>query len=57
MTLVVPWFPKRIRDLDEYSNRVLSFGAELATDHPGFTDSEYRQRRLDIAELAKYYRQ
>lgn len=53
---VAPWFPRKLRDLDEYANRVLAYGAELSADHPGFTDPEYRERRLKIAEMAKSYR-
>lgn len=42
----VPWFPRRIRDLDRFANQILSYGAELDSDHPGFTDETYRQRRF-----------
>ena len=30
----VPWFPKRIRDLDRSVDKILSAGAELDADHP-----------------------
>lgn len=41
----VPWFPRRIRELDRFANQILSYGAELDCDHPGFTDQKYRERR------------
>lgn len=44
-TAAVPWFPRRIRDLDRFANQILSYGAELDADHPGFTDLAYRTRR------------
>lgn len=46
-TSTVPWFPRRIRDLDRFANQILSYGAELDCDHPGFTDEVYRKRRFD----------
>ena len=44
----VPWFPRRIRDLDRFANQILSYGSELDSDHPGFTDPVYRERRFDF---------
>lgn len=48
----VPWFPRRIRDLDRFANQILSYGAELDSDHPGFTDEVYRKRRKYFADIA-----
>lgn len=46
----VPWFPRRIRDLDRFANQILSYGSELDSDHPGFTDETYRNRRCEAYE-------
>jgi len=52
----VPWFPRRIRDLDRFANQILSYGAELDSDHPGFTDPAYRARRKYFADIAYNYK-
>jgi len=52
----VPWFPRKMADLDEFSSKVLEFGEELDADHPGFTDTSYRERRKMIVENAKKYK-
>lgn len=53
---VVPWFPTSIRDIDNFSTKTLDAGAELDSDHPGFKDIEYRERRRKIVENASTYK-
>lgn len=51
-TKVVPWFPRQIAELDQVVNHTLDAGRELGSDHPGFSDKEYRSRRAFIKQLA-----
>lgn len=53
----IPWFPRNIKDLDLFNHQVLEAGGELQSDHPGFSDKEYRSRREMIAEIAMNYNQ
>ncbi|XP_015982551.2 phenylalanine-4-hydroxylase [Rousettus aegyptiacus] len=52
----VPWFPKTVQELDRFANQILSYGAELDADHPGFKDPVYRTRRKHFADIAYKYR-
>ena len=52
----VPWFPTMIDDFDHIGRRTLSSGDGIqATDHPGFSDQEYRRRRDLITKAALAY--
>lgn len=53
---MVPWFPRKMSDLDSFATKTLEYGSDLSSDHPGFTDETYRKRRAEITEIAKKYR-
>jgi len=53
----VPWFPTQIEDFDHIGKRTLSSGDGIQeTDHPGFNDKEYRNRRDIITKAALAYK-
>lgn len=31
----IPWFPRNIKEIDEFANHILSYGKDLDSDHPG----------------------
>ncbi|KAK9880942.1 hypothetical protein WA026_013271 [Henosepilachna vigintioctopunctata] len=51
----MPWFPKRIQDIDLAQN-VLRYGSALDADHPGFKDPIYRERREHFARIANNHK-
>jgi len=51
----VPWFPRHISELDQIACNTLDAGAELTSDHPGFQDQAYRDRRAMIDQLARQH--
>ncbi|KAL0491440.1 phenylalanine-4-hydroxylase [Acrasis kona] len=52
----IPWFPGKISDLDKLKQEILEAGADLSSDHPGFNDQEYRNRRKQIAQIGLNYK-
>lgn len=51
----VNWFPRHISELDLIANRTLDAGVDLESDHPGFNDLQYRERRGELAQLAQHH--
>jgi phenylalanine-4-hydroxylase len=49
----VPWFPRYIAELDRIAGHTLQAGTDLQSDHPGFHDAAYRERRARIDALAR----
>jgi len=48
----VPWFPRKFKEIDKIANNILSAGTDLDSDHPGFKDEKYRERRKELAQVA-----
>lgn len=49
----VPWFPRYVSELDRIADHTLDAGTDLQSDHPGFRDPAYRERRAHIDALAR----
>lgn len=45
--------PSSILDID--NGNILGFGGDLAPDHPGFGDTEYCDRRIELSKAAKQH--
>jgi phenylalanine-4-hydroxylase len=52
----IPWFPRKPQDLDILARKTMECGSELQSNHPGFKDEKYRERRKEIALLAQKYK-
>ncbi|XP_041254801.1 tyrosine 3-monooxygenase-like [Onychostruthus taczanowskii] len=52
----VPWFPKKIQDLDKCHHLIPKYDPSLDHGHPGYSDLEYSKRRAFFADLAFNYR-
>ncbi|GLJ38766.1 hypothetical protein SUGI_0790350 [Cryptomeria japonica] len=50
-----PSIPRSIHDIPN-GDHILGFGANLAKDHPGYHDEEYKRRRSSIADMAKKHK-
>ncbi|NXA08840.1 TY3H monooxygenase, partial [Sapayoa aenigma] len=52
----VPWFPRKIQDLDNCHHLIVKYEPSLDHSHPGYADLEYKKRRAFFADLAFNYR-
>lgn len=52
----VPWFPKCILEMNEMGKNVLLGGESLQSDHPGFNDVVYKNRRTEIESKSSLFR-
>ena len=51
-----PWFPRHVSDLSRCCTALFKYGSELGSDHPGYGDTKYMQRRKQIADVAMGYK-
>ncbi|KAL9853404.1 tyrosine 3-monooxygenase-like [Geothlypis trichas] len=52
----VPWFPRKILDLDKCHHLITKYDPSLDHAHPGYSDLEYSKRRAFFADLAFNYK-
>ncbi|XP_039255012.1 tyrosine 3-monooxygenase-like [Styela clava] len=53
----VPWFPRKAADLDYCRHlREVCEDNQINTEHPGYSDQEYRERRRQIVDIARKYK-
>ncbi|XP_068859875.1 tyrosine 3-monooxygenase-like [Aphelocoma coerulescens] len=52
----VPWFPRKIQDLDKCHHLITKYDPSLDHGQPGYADLEYNKRRAFFADLAFNYR-
>ncbi|KAH9380504.1 hypothetical protein HPB48_013945 [Haemaphysalis longicornis] len=52
----VPWFPRKIKDLDIFANHILSYGSELDADHPWTAYPKSSVQGTVFRELTKLYK-
>ncbi|MBN3321983.1 TY3H monooxygenase, partial [Atractosteus spatula] len=53
----VPWFPRKLSDLDQCHHLITKYNPDLDRHHPGYKDLEYRKRRSQISDLAFSYKE
>lgn len=56
VSVKAPWFPKHASELDNCNHLMTKYEPDLDMNHPGFADTEYRNRRKYIAEVAFAYK-
>lgn len=53
---IIPDFPIKLSDLDDFDLLLQNLDQNLSNDHPGFNDPEYKKRRDYIAQESKNYK-
>ena len=54
--IIVPWFPKNLRDLDLVGVKPFDVQEDYNKDHLQFSDPQYRERRNFISDVSKEYK-
>ena len=55
-TFIIPWFPRKLDDLNQIGKVLLDVKDEVNADSKQFTDPVYRERRDFIAKIAKDFK-